>query len=437
MVSRILRICRAIGIGTVITVALSGHVAAQDAASQADGGVLATDTSVEGLTRHTVDVLRNSSAILGDMSDIRDQAKVDAIAAEQETYFKGLLQAATSYSEDAMSAAAAHYGLKPEKKQQGISVKDGDAGVRYRLFVSMEMGEAALTQAMQYGINYDHSMVLSLRGPLPGEKLDPMVFRLMNMIGGVKEGMKIPNIEINPPAFTDSGVTTVPTLVVLDEEGKVIAKASGVMDPSWIEGQIRAGNTGDLGVHGATTNIAEIDMLEAIMEKAKAADPKAMAEKARKDMWKKIPLFPLPAATEKRVREMDAGFTVTQDIPLPDGTFLARKGDYFNPLDNPELDFHEVIVVIDATKQDQVKFALALNRVLKDRGMILLLSDIDREKAWPTFAVLTQRLGHQPFLLTIDVKERFRIEKVPTVITVVDKKIEIQELPTSLMEDNQ
>ncbi|WP_440986233.1 TrbC family F-type conjugative pilus assembly protein (plasmid) [Xanthomonas sontii] len=435
--SRILYSLRALSVGAVIAIALTGNAAAQEAGTPNETKVLATDTSVEGLTRHTVDVLRNSAAILGDTSEIRDQAKVEEIATEQESYFKGLLQSATSYSADAMNAAAAHYGLQPANKQDGVNIARGDTGVRYRLFVSMAMGPAALKQAMQYGIKYDHSMVLSLRGPLPGEKLDPMVFRMMDMIGGVKEGMKIPNIEINPPAFTDSGVATVPSLVALDEEGKVIAKASGVMDPEWIESEIRAGHTGDLGVHGATVEIAEIDLLEAIIAKAKAADPRAIAEKARREMWKKVPLIPLPAATEKRLREMDAGFTVTQDIPLPDGTYLARKGDYFNPLDNPELDFHEVIVVIDATKQDQVKFALALNRVLKDRGMIVLLSDIDREKAWPTFAVLTHRLGNQPFLLTNDVQERFRIEKVPTVITVVDKKIEIQELPTSLMEGNQ
>ncbi|QRD71795.1 hypothetical protein H8Z72_22875 (plasmid) [Xanthomonas citri pv. citri] len=435
MVTKILRMARVAG--GLAALSLSAHVLAQDAAPLPDASVLATDTSVEGLTRHTVDVMRNSSAILGDTSDIQDQTKVDAVAAEQETYFKGLLQAATSYSEDAMTAAAAHYGLQPDKKPDGIGVKNGDTGVRYRLYVSMAMGEAALTQAMQYGIKYDHSMVLSLRGPLPGEKLDPLVFRMMDMIGGVREGMKIPNIEVNPPAFTSSGVTTVPTLVVLNSDGNVIAKASGVMDPEWIESEIQAGHTGDLGVHGATTEIIEIDLLEAIKAKAEAADPKAMAEKARRDMWKKIPLIQLPAATEKRVRQMDAGFTVTEDIPLPDGSFLARKGDYFNPLDNPELDFHEVIVVIDSTKKDHVKFALALNSVLKERGVITLLSDIDREQGWKTFAVLTERMGNQPFLLTSDVRERFRIEKVPTVITVVDKKIEIQELPTHLMETGQ
>lgn len=419
---------------TALAFAISAAVTAQEQPAALSAPVLATDTSVEGLTRHTIEVFKNSDSILGDMSEIRNDAKVAEVAKDQEAYFQSLLQSATSYSEDAMNAASQRYGLQPEGKQGGINASRGDEGVRYRLFISMEMGEAVLKQAMEYGIKHRQNMVLSLRGPMPGEKLDPMIYRMMNMIGGVREGMEIPNIEINPPAFTDSGVTTVPTLVALDTDGKVVAKVAGVMNPEWIEDELTAGHTGDLGKHGGTTKIAEIDLMEAMIAKAKAEDPAALAEKARNDIWKGIPTIPLPAVTEPRVRELDAGFTVTEDIPLPDGTFLARKGDYFNPLDQEDFFFPEAIVVIDATKEDQVRFALAMSQGLKDTGVITLMSDMDKENGWDTLANLTNKLGDQPFLMTIDVQERFRIERVPTVITVVDKKILVQEIPTSVLE---
>ena len=222
--------------------------------------------------------------------------------------------------------------------------------------------------------------------------------------------------------------------MVLDDDGAVVAKASGVMNPEWIESEIAAGHTGDLGKHGQVSDIAEIDLMLAIMEKAKAADPKAMADKAKRGIWKGIPLIALPPVTEQRVRELDAGFYLTEDIPLPDGTFLARKGDYFNPLDTPEAAFNEVIVIVDATKKDQIDFAAAVNAAYRDIGVITMLSDLDRDKGWETLAQLTHRFKNQPFLLTSDVRERFRVEKVPTVITVVDKKIVVQELPTSLLE---
>lgn len=430
MVNRITQIASAIALAFAVT----GSVAAQDQQAVDGAGVLANDTSVEGLTRHTIEVFKNQDTILGDLSAIMNEQHVDAVAKEQEEYFQSLLQAATSYSEDAMNAASEKYGLHPEAKQGGIAASRGDEGVRYRLFISMGMGEGALTQAMNYAIKHKENMVLSLRGPMPGEKLDPMVYRLMNMIGGVKEGMTVPNIEINPPAFTDSSVTTVPTLVALDADGKVLAKVAGVMNPEWIESEVQAGRIGDLGKHGGTTNIAEIDMMEAMIAKAKAEDPQALADKARKDIWKGIPVYSMPAVTEARVRELDAGFTVTEDIPLPDGTFLARKGDYFNPLDNEDFFFPEAIVVIDATKADQVRFAVAMSQGLKDAGVITLMSDLDRENGWDVLATLTNQLGDQPFMLTNDVQERFRIERVPTVITVVDKKILVQEIPTSVME---
>lgn len=40
----------------------------------------------------------------------------------------------------------------------------------------------------------------------------------------------VPNIEINPPSFTDNDVTVAPTLVVMNEQGQPIAKVAGVMN---------------------------------------------------------------------------------------------------------------------------------------------------------------------------------------------------------------
>src|SRR5690606_10985759 len=144
--------------------------------------------------------------------------------------------------------------------------------------------------------------------------------------------------------------------------------------------------------------------------------------------------YSMPAVTEARVRELDAGFTVTEDIPLPDGTFLARKGDYFNPLDNDDFFFPEAFVVIAATKADQGRFAVAMSQGLKDTGVISLMSDLDRADGWDVSPPLTTQLGDQPFMLTNDVQDRFPTEPVPTVITVVDKKILVQEIPTSVLE---
>lgn len=239
----------------------------------------------------------------------------------------------------------------------------------------------------------------------------------------------VPNIEINPPSFTDNDVTVAPTLVVMNEQGQPIAKVAGVMNPEWVESEIEAGRRGDLGKHGQTSAIGEIDMMQAMIEKAKATDTKAMAERAKARIWQNLPMIPLPKTTVPRIRELDPGFYVTEDIPLPDGTFLARKGDYVNPLEDELMAFDDVIVIVDANDPEQVDFAAAVNSAYRSTGVITMLTDLDRSNGWDVIGRLTQRFKDQPFLLTSDVKERFRVERVPTVITVVDKKILVQEIP--------
>ncbi|MDS6538127.1 TrbC family F-type conjugative pilus assembly protein, partial [Xanthomonas perforans] len=339
------------------------------------------------------------------------------------------LQAATSYNADAMNAAAVKYGLKPESKKLEVEQGSGASKFRYCLHISWSMGDAAIRQALEYGLKYRESMVLSLRGPRPGEKLEPLIFAIVKLMGEVKEGSVVPNIEINPPSFTDNDVTVAPTLVVMNEQGQPIAKVAGVMNPEWVESEIEAGRRGDLGKHGQTSAIGEIDMMQAMIEKAKATDTKAMAERAKARIWQNLPMIPLPKTTVPRIRELDPGFYVTEDIPLPDGTFLARKGDYVNPLEDELMAFDDVIVIVDANDPEQVDFAAAVNSAYRSTGVITMLTDLDRSNGWDVIGRLTQRFKDQPFLLTSDVKERFRVERVPTVITVVDKKILVQEIP--------
>ncbi|APP82550.1 TrbC family F-type conjugative pilus assembly protein [Xanthomonas perforans] len=407
---------------------------AQQDASAVDIGTKAAegkpaDTFAHDLMTQSVEVLNNSAAYVGDANELMATEKVLQVHREQEAYFKSLLQAATSYNADAMNAAAVKYGLKPDSKKLEVEQGSGASKFRYRLHISWSMGDAAIRQALEYGLKYRESMVLSLRGPRPGEKLEPLIFAIVKLMGEVKEGSVVPNIEINPPSFTDNDVTVAPTLVVMNEQGQPIAKVAGVMNPEWVESEIEAGRRGDLGKHGQTSAIGEIDMMQAMIEKAKATDTKAMAERAKARIWQNLPMIPLPKTTVPRIRELDPGFYVTEDIPLPDGTFLARKGDYVNPLEDELMAFDDVIVIVDANDPEQVDFAAAVNSAYRSTGVITMLTDLDRSNGWDVIGRLTQRFKDQPFLLTSDVKERFRVERVPTVITVVDKKILVQEIP--------
>ncbi|WP_164747947.1 MULTISPECIES: TrbC family F-type conjugative pilus assembly protein [Xanthomonas] len=285
---------------------------AQQDASAVDIGTKAAegrpaDTFAHDLMTQSVEVLNNSAAYVGDANELMATEKVLQVQREQESYFKSLLQAATSYNADAMNAAAVKYGLKPDSKKLEVEQGSGASKFRYRLHIFWSMGDAAISQALEYGLKYRESMVLSLRGPRPGEKLEPLIFAIVKLMGEVKEGSVVPNIEINPPSFTDNDVTVAPTLVVMNEQGQPIAKVAGVMNPEWIESEIEAGRRGDLGKHGQTSAIGEIDMMQAMIEKAKATDTKAMAERAKARIWQNLPMLPLPKTTVPRIRELDPG----------------------------------------------------------------------------------------------------------------------------------
>ncbi|MBD1532337.1 hypothetical protein GUG62_22650 [Xanthomonas citri pv. citri] len=149
---------------------------AQQDASAVDIGTKAAegkpaDTFAHDLMTQSVEVLNNSAAYVGDANELMATEKVLQVHREQEAYFKSLLQAATSYNADAMNAAAVKYGLKPDSKKLEVEQGSGASKFRYRLHISWSMGDAAIRQALEYGLKYRESMVLSLRGPRPGESL--------------------------------------------------------------------------------------------------------------------------------------------------------------------------------------------------------------------------------------------------------------------------
>lgn len=58
-----------------------------------------------------------------------------------------------------MNAAAVKYGLKPDSKSE-VEQGSGASKFRYRLHISWSMGDAAIRQALEYGLKYRESMVL-------------------------------------------------------------------------------------------------------------------------------------------------------------------------------------------------------------------------------------------------------------------------------------
>lgn len=406
--------------------------AAQDPKPKQDKPVTAQDTSIEGLTRHAAGTIEDKEVIVRDKSLTDGDKRAQEVIDRERAYFEQLIDQATTTSMDAIYSEAERYGLKAERRKPEKDTDRPVAGqsrLRYRMFISSSMGPAAIEQAVAYGVKYRDSMMLTYRGPKPGQTIQGMIRDLIKITGEQADESMVPNIEINPPEFTDNNVSDVPTLVKVDADGKPIASVRGLMNPEWLESEIEAGNKGDLGKRGPTSAIAEIDLMAAMIEKAKGMDINKMAEGARDRFWKNAPLIELPPAMQDRTRLVDGGFTVAQDIRLPDGRYLARKGEYHNDL--KEMPFTRTVVVFDTTKPAQVALAKKVSQENSEKVVLLLASNVDREAGWGNYNALEDDLGRPLYVLTSDVVDRFKVEKVPTIVTADDRNFIVKEVAVS------
>jgi len=297
----------------------------------------------------------------------------------------------------------------------------------YRLYVSQAMGEGGLREAMAYASGRADT-VLVLRGPLEGQT----VSQLQRLLAGyVKDAAvnqePIPNVEVDPTVFTDHHVTSVPTLEKLDASGNVVASVRGVLDPAWIDRKIADGAKGDLGAHGQTYPVTEIDLLEAFQQKAREFDWEKWKTKAAEDYWKKAPFTELPLATTARVRQIDPTVVVPKDIVTPDGKVIARAGETFNPLES--VGFHQTLVIYDATDPLQVAFARKVLAEARGAKVKLITTAVDREKGADGYIDMEIAMKHPVYMLNSAVRDAFHLERVPSTVTATTNRFVVTEVP--------
>ncbi|KZC39875.1 hypothetical protein RHOFW510R12_01120 [Rhodanobacter sp. FW510-R12] len=360
------------------------------------------------------------------------QESADAAVKAQKATNGGALQSIVDSSpadmRKVLADAARTMNLPSPVDSSGQQVAARPTEVRtYRLYVSQAMGEGGLREAMTYAAGRA-DMVLVLRGPLEGQT----VSQLQAVLGAyVKEeaskGEPIPNVEVDPTVFTDHKVTSVPTLEKLDASGKVVASVRGVLDPSWIDEQIRGGAKGDLGARGQTYPVAEIDLLEAFEQKARDFDWETWKTKAAENYWKQAPFTELPLATMRRVREIDPTVVVPKDIVTPDGKVIARAGDTFNPLES--IGFHQTLVIYDATDPAQVAFARKALADAAGAKVKLITTSIDRDKGADGYVDMEIAMSHPVYMLNSAVRDAFHLERIPSTVTATKTRFVVTEVP--------
>lgn len=303
-----------------------------------------------------------------------------------------------------------------------------DAGRKtFVLYASTSLGEAGLLDILEEAAGRDDVLVV-FRGMKPGQKVQAFIRELHALARRFDEG-KQPHIVIDPNRFRSAGVTVAPTLT-LEENGQILAKVRGVIGTAWLQSKTEnKPNDGekirDLGTHGPTREIVEVDLIEEMQRRVAQIDWAARKREALARFWERTTFHELPEATEDRLRQIDLTVTALRDVTAPDGTVIVQAGQRVNPLD--QLPFTQRLVVFDATRPAQVELAKRQGREAGYGRVTYIATRLDRVAGWESLEKIETDLGAPVYLLTPDLRDRFRLERVPALVEAKDKRFVIRE----------
>lgn len=253
---------------------------------------------------------------------------------------------------------------------------------------------------------------------------------------------KLTELEISPPPdifiefelFDSAGIQSVPVFAIYDGLD-LVSSVSGLPNFNWLAEQVdERGVTGNLGVKGPTFPIQEQHFMEMIAERLEQIDFEAQTKAAVDNYWNRrgneFSYLPIAKHTESFLVDMTV--TVTSDITAADGTVIARAGDSFNPLD--QVPFNRLGIVFDASKKDQLEWAIEKEQAAFDRGLIpivLVTAVSTTGNSWDNFAEVQNRFVTSVARLDSAIKARFQIEAVPTLFEAVGGDMKITEVAIS------
>lgn len=369
--------------------------------------------------QRTIRILENPASEL-DIEDLRmiERATRKGEAAADDPVLQAIAAGGRSVLEEALNE---QLSMSPAPTPAG----DGEARPSVLVFVSASMGEGALADVLS-ALRTERDAVALIRGGRSGQTLGDVLRTLRSLIGTVTEDGVAPRVALDPNPFRTYGIEAVPTLLWVDATGTEIARAQGIANIAWFRDQVVGqGRRGNLGSFGSAVAVAERDMAEMITERLAQLDLTAQADAARQRFWDTLGYLDLPRADRPRVRLLDPTFEVTQTIVTPDGVVLAREGDRINPLER--VPFLDVVIVFDATREEQVEFVREQIALHRDRPITLISTVFNRDGGWAWLMRTSDSIGRPVHLLQEDLRSRFQVERVPTVITSEGLRFRVEE----------
>jgi conjugal transfer pilus assembly protein TraW len=190
-----------------------------------------------------------------------------------------------------------------------------------------------------------------------------------------------------------------------------------------------------LGKIGPTITIAEKDLIEELKERMLKIDWKKKKEQALARYWKRRKYIDLPKAKDNRTFYVSGKFKVKKDFILPDGRVIARKGDVIDQFKYVKPTF--CLIIFDASDQKQLEWAINQGEKYKNKYRVKYITTKlpDVEHGWESLGKLYNKLDAPVFFLTGDLKQRFHLKHVPSIVISLQNKFEVKEVCLSNTSD--
>jgi conjugal transfer pilus assembly protein TraW len=310
-----------------------------------------------------------------------------------------------------------HWGLSPNPSPNPKNPTTA-------ILVSFSLGPETL-KAIFHENRGHQDRVIVFRGLPEGHSFKDFVGGLRSLLQGL-DRHEIPPITIDPERFSRFGVTRVPVLIREEPEGNATI-VRGISQVDGIERQVSLGHGGqDLGVHGKTVEVSEPDLMETVKQRGRTFDWAQYQHAVQGDFWLKVPFESLPEAQKDREYRIDPTFTASRDIRDGQGRLIVMAGQKANPLDT--LPFHQTLIVFNPMRPQEIRWIKAFIPSEPHRRLTLMATHVDRSRGWKGFEDLQKQIGSRVFLLTPDIRKRFRLSATPAVIDAEGRAFRIREI---------
>jgi len=298
---------------------------------------------------------------------------------------------------------------------------------RVDVLVSESMGQGELRTVTQLAMRCmaasDVPVRLVYRGIQESDSFATFTQRQQGYLSEIRQGHSgpIPNIVIDIDPFEEFSQDGFVPVSISYRSGKDPVVRPGIIDPCFDPNDPLHEQAAELVM------ASEAPMLELIEKRLAQIDWEKKKKEMQARYYAGLPSPKLPPATIADTRLVSMDVKIIQDIEMPNGEIIARRGDVINPLSvSPLLEHY---IVINASIPDQVAWAKTYIADNPSQSVVVMLDGAPEPKSPESFYELELSLKAEVFLLNESVESRFHIKKTPSVISQADERnIQVSEV---------